>query len=230
MSWLDGITDSMDMSLSKLQGMVKDREAWRTEVHGVTKSWTWLGNWRTTEAKFKAFIMIHKTLGFPGGVSGKEPTCQCRRHKRCGFDPWVRKIPWRRAWQSTPAFLPGKSHAQRSLVGYSPWVSESLTRLSNSAHRVILKTGCGKVFKVPRLAKSWHPINIAFCLFFVVTFWYWSFSPFTTGCPFRSSCHLFLANCWSTVQVWPETLFFCNYSVSWHHSFPRTFLSVLMTP
>ena len=37
------------------------------------------------------------------------------------FDPWVRKIPWRRAWQPTPAFLLGKSHGQRSLVGYSPW-------------------------------------------------------------------------------------------------------------
>ena len=36
---------------------------------------------------------------FPGGVSGKEPIGQCRRHKRCGFDPWVGKIPWRRAWQ-----------------------------------------------------------------------------------------------------------------------------------
>ena len=60
------------------------------------------------------------TPGFPGGTSGKEPACQCRRHKRCGFDPWVGKIPWRRAWQPTPGFLPGESHGQRSLAGYSP--------------------------------------------------------------------------------------------------------------
>ena len=46
---------------------------------------------------------------FPGGTSGKEPACQCRRGKRRGFDPWVRKIPWRRAWQPTPVFLPGES-------------------------------------------------------------------------------------------------------------------------
>ena len=37
------------------------------------------------------------------------------------FDPWVGKIPWRRKWQPTPVFCPGKSHGQRSLVGYSPW-------------------------------------------------------------------------------------------------------------
>ena len=55
---------------------------------------------------------------FPGGASGKEPACQCRRHKRCGFNPWVGKIHWRRKWQPTPAFLPGESHGQRSLTGY----------------------------------------------------------------------------------------------------------------
>ena len=45
---------------------------------------------------------------------------QCRRCKRRGFDPWVGKILWRRKWQPTPVFLPGESHGQRSLVGYSP--------------------------------------------------------------------------------------------------------------
>ena len=44
-----------------------------------------------------------------------------QRHKRCGFNSWVRNILWRRKWQPTPVFLPGESHGQRSLVGYSPW-------------------------------------------------------------------------------------------------------------
>ena len=56
---------------------------------------------------------------FPRWHSSKESACQCRRHKRCGFDPWVRKIPWRRKWQPTTVFLPGEFNGQRSLVGYS---------------------------------------------------------------------------------------------------------------
>ena len=48
-------------------------------------------------------------MGFPGGASGREPICQCRRHKRPGFGPWVGKIPWRRAWQPPPVFLPGET-------------------------------------------------------------------------------------------------------------------------
>ena len=68
---------------------------------------------------FRPQILSH--LEFPGGASGKEPTCQCRRHKRYRFHPWMRKTPWRRTWHPTPVFLPGESHGRRSLVGYSPW-------------------------------------------------------------------------------------------------------------
>ena len=51
----------------------------------------------------------------------KNPPAKAGDVKRCGFDPWVGKIPWRRAWQATPVFLPGESHGQSSLVGYSLW-------------------------------------------------------------------------------------------------------------
>ena len=54
-------------------------------------------------------------------LSGKESACQCRRRKRRGFDPWVRKIPWSKGWQPTPVLLPGQSHGQRSLAGHSLW-------------------------------------------------------------------------------------------------------------
>ena len=56
----------------------------------------------------------------PGGSRGKNPTFQCRRHKRYRLDPWVGKILWRKAQQPIPVFLPGESHGQRSLAGYSP--------------------------------------------------------------------------------------------------------------
>ena len=67
------------------------------------------------------------TLYFPGGPSGQEPTCQYRRHERHGFDPWVRKIPWRRTQQPPPVFLPGEFHGQRSLKGYRPGHKEADT-------------------------------------------------------------------------------------------------------
>ena len=59
-------------------------------------------------------------MGFPGGASGKESTCQCRRPKRRKLDPLVGKMPWRREWQLIPVFLPGKFQGQRSLAGYIP--------------------------------------------------------------------------------------------------------------
>ena len=66
------------------------------------------------------FTFSHHVLRLHHPNKGKESTCQCRRHRRPRFHPWIRKIPWRRKWQPTPVFLPGKSQGQRSLVGYSP--------------------------------------------------------------------------------------------------------------
>ena len=77
--------------------------------------------WRSNH--WTAWKLLKEKKGggcFPGGTSGKESTCQCKRSKRSRVPPWVGKIPWRRKWQPTPAFLPGKSHGWRSLAGYSP--------------------------------------------------------------------------------------------------------------
>ena len=59
-------------------------------------------------------------------LSGKESACQWRRLRRHKFDPWVRKMPWRRKWQPTPGFSPGESHVQRTLEDCSPWGCKEL--------------------------------------------------------------------------------------------------------
>ena len=67
---------------------------------------------------FFFWFQVMTSLGLPWWLNNKESSCQC---SRCGFDPWIRQILWRRKGQPTPVFLPGKFHGQRSLVGYSPW-------------------------------------------------------------------------------------------------------------
>ena len=75
---------------------------------------------------------------FPGGTGWKEHTCQCRRHKRCSFNPWVGRIPWRRARKPTPVFFPGESLGQRNLGAIVHRVSKSRTRLK----RLSMHAGC----------------------------------------------------------------------------------------
>ena len=92
--------DSFDLSQQHLREVLFHRQEVRDQ--GPTTSYKWCVN------------IIISTCSVV-----KNP--QCRRQRRHGFSPWVGKIPWRRAWQPTPGFLPAKSHGQRSLVGYSPW-------------------------------------------------------------------------------------------------------------
>ena len=90
----------------------------------LTHSWLSKNNTHSVcYISFKTRKIWNKNCSLSGGTRGKELTCQRRRQKTCGFDPWVEKIPWRRKWQPTPVFLPGESHGQRSLTGYSPWAT-----------------------------------------------------------------------------------------------------------
>jgi len=89
----------------------KDAKTTEWEKDHLFSKWCW-NNW----------IAICNKWCFPGGSDSEESAClpnpgikPARRHR---FDPWVGKIPWRRKWQPTPVFLPGKSNGQRSLVGY----------------------------------------------------------------------------------------------------------------
>ena len=80
-------------------------------------------------------------LGFPGGASGKGPACQCKRHKRCWFSPWVGKIPWRRTWQPTPVFLSGESPWTEKPGGLQFMGSQRFGHDWMSKHVVIFKRG-----------------------------------------------------------------------------------------
>ena len=113
----------------------------------VTKSFPCLlcHKLKLTSLIFLTEINIHLLkcyLNFclPKWHSGKELTRQCRRCKRCGFDPWVGKIPCKRKWQPTPVFLLGKSHGQRSLVGHSPWGCKDLD-MTEHVHTQYFQSG-----------------------------------------------------------------------------------------
>ena len=121
MRWLDCIIHTMDVNLGRLLEFLRDREGFCSSDHVVAKNLTWLGDW----------TIMYMRWGFPDD-SGKGVHLQSRQHRRCRLDPWIRKFPWRRKWQSSPVFFLGKFCGQRSLAGYSPkchrvghkWVTE----------------------------------------------------------------------------------------------------------
>ena len=95
-----------------------NRGAWQTTVQGLQRiNHDWVTKHTPTLLRC-IIVIVCVYAGFPGGASGKEPAYQCRP-KGGRFNPWVRKIPWRRKWQLTPVFFPGESHGQWSLVSYS---------------------------------------------------------------------------------------------------------------
>ena len=91
-------------------------------------------------SKWQPPCLMHHAVsqGRPRWLSGREPTCQCRRRR---FDPWVRKIPWRREWRLIPTFLPGKCHGQRSRQAAVHKLTKSQTRLSNKTTTTLSARG-----------------------------------------------------------------------------------------
>ena len=120
-----------------------DRGAWWATVHGVTQldmtEWLTLNIfkeetlitsvWDRNKIKMLPILCSNYVClwrGLPRCAGGKELTLQCRRLKRHWFNPWVRKSPWRRAWQPILVLLPGQSHGQRSLEDYSLYGGKEL--------------------------------------------------------------------------------------------------------
>ena len=118
----------------KLDGQLNLIEKGRFKQRFEEGEWINTVVWQASQIYY-----VPKSLkGFPGGSIGKEFACQCGSHKRCKFNPWVRKIPWSRKWQTTPVCLLGEFHGQRSLVDYSSWGSVGnkleTEQLSTRAH------------------------------------------------------------------------------------------------
>ena len=104
--WIPGEGHGNPLQYSCLENPM-DRGAWWAVVHGVTQSRTWL-KWLSSSSSSSKWH------------SGKESACQCRRHKRHRFNPWVGKIPWSRKWQPTPVVLLEKIPWREEPACYSP--------------------------------------------------------------------------------------------------------------
>ena len=124
------------IKIAENNAILKKRENNRENKWNQFKLVLWKDrqNWQTfswTDQKKKKQIEKIQIIGLPRGLNGKESTCPWRRH---GFNLWARKIPWRRKWQPIPVSLPGKSHGQRSLAGYSPWDRKELGMTQRLKH------------------------------------------------------------------------------------------------
>ena len=145
MDWRQGMTP-LPSGASGVPGCFLSLFPWRDMIQWVKgyyspadKTLVYFLYHQYFSASFQNFEIEKYYYNFPGGLDGKV----CLQCGRPGFNPWARKNTWRRKWQPTPVFLRGKSHGQRSLVGYSPWDhKESDTTQQLSTHKVLIKPSC----------------------------------------------------------------------------------------
>ena len=114
-------------------------------------SWRFAWSLTLLWPKIKPCLALSLSTGWlPRWLNCREFACQCRRLRSHGLNPSVEKIPWRREWQPTPVFLPGKFHGQRSLMGYSSWSPEELDMIE----QLSMPTCCLLVFLFPLLSET----------------------------------------------------------------------------
>ena len=162
--------------------------------------------WQRVRHKWKTFTHF-SIQGFPRWLSGKESACQCRRHKRHGFDLWMGKIPWRRKWQPIPVFLPEKLHGQRSLspggckeLDMTEWLS---TICIQSIIPFLILICFFQDWGVSKKRGDWNLIQAPMSLYFEVEGSYFSLP----GLSWVSESCLMSRKC--------EDVLFCRCSVGW---------------
>ena len=99
--------------------------------------------------------------GVPGSSAVKHPPA-IQETQETRFDPWVRKIPWRRKWQPTPVFLSGKFHRQKSLAGYSPWSHKELVTTEQLSMHSLLDWFFGRGYAVCLTLSPWLAMGSLF--------------------------------------------------------------------
>ena len=105
-----GWEDPLEEGIATHSSMLAWKIPWKEEPGGLQST----GSKRTDTTE--RLSTERSSQCFPGGTSGKESTCRCRRHERRGLSNWVGQIRCRRKWQPTPVFLPGKSHGRGVIV------------------------------------------------------------------------------------------------------------------
>ena len=147
-------------------------------------------------------------IGFPSGTGSQESACQRRGWKRRSFDPWSGNISSSRKWQPAPVFLPGESHGQRSLAGYSPWSHEE----SDTTEWVSTSTTATITILNNRLKLQVVMVVIIvvgiiyFCFLSVLAPWYWKYLDYPLD-KYPSQLALVLvqmSNCTPSFGRWPK--------------------------